>query len=520
MFKQPTNKSLTPTKLQSQNNSDEDISDNKGNKAQGENANYKANKQAALNSGNKTSMTQQTELQKGFVADRVEKINSNPLSPTPVKMPKAKAASRMRTLVSQNGQLGIQGVQNFASAVTHKLRNIQHDQEQQDSDDDSSDLSTILKELASTVKKLEKQLKKMDSKREELEGKVSMIQIVQDQEVLWLKEAMDKIDNNEDKIEALIGVVVRQDQQIQALTNQVNSAYANKCQKNILINSIPQTQGEDCFHEVVHFFKNTLKIQKKIAIKYAKRIGKGQHKPMLVKLVNVNEKADIFQSLDKLKEINKSRDRPFFITDQLPEAWVERKKYIHFLKQQNGRIPQEQRKKAVVKNNTLLLDDEEYKQPVQAPTVSQFLKLSPERRKIIRHLDIFKGEEKAEKDSIFIGYAAQVFSPKQEEDYYYHIKLLAPEATHIMCAYKFPGVDLMSTQGSIDDGEHAAGRNLLTLLNKQGCVNKALYVVRYYGGKNIGPQRFSLIETAAKSALEVLLHHERRMRQPPTDQEL
>lgn len=89
-----------------------------------------------------------------------------------------------------------------------------------------------------------------------------------------------------------------------------------------------------------------------------------------------------------------------------------------------------------------------------------------------------------------------------------------------MSAFKLPGIDFTKMQGSIDDGEHAGGRVLLKLLLREQAFNKAVFVVRYFGGKHIGPQRFNIIERVAESSLKELINHEARMRKPPTQEEL
>lgn len=419
--------------------------------------------------------------------------------------------NKNRMLVAKNGQLGLENAQH--------VQQIGDPQDREEKDEDSFTLTSILRELSTTVKKLERQLDKMETDRKATENKVSVIEIVQQQETAKVEWLRNQVENQQEKIDALIDTVVRQDQQIQTLTNQINSAYTVKNQKNIIINGIPETQGENCFHEVAHFLKHALGLDK-VQLKYAKRMGKGQYRPMLIRLANINDKSVIFQNIQKLKQFNQGKQRPYYITDQLPDAWAERKRFIHHLKQQNQKLPVTQQKKMEVKNNAIFFDDQEYKPPIRALTVSEFLNLSPERRKIIRNLEVIKGDEETKMESIFVGYATDIFSLKQVEDYYFHIRLLSPEATHVMCAYKLPGIDFTKVQGGIDDGEHGASRTLLNLLNKSMQVNKAVFVARYYGGRHLGPQRFACIENAANSALEKLKQHLVQMRKPPTQQEL
>lgn len=461
------------------------------------------------------------ETNKGYVAERVEKLNSNPSTPVQAsKMPKAKSSMKNRTLISQNGQLSMQGAQGFTSVLSQKLNEIETQQQTSQEHDLESDLTSILKELASSVKKLEGQLSRMESERKRTDQKVSAVEVIQQQESVKLRGVIDQIDDHDEKLQMLVGMVVRQDQQIQALTSQINSAHASRCHKNIIINGIVETQGENTIHEVAHFLKQTLKIQAKISIKFARRMGKGQYKPMLVKLQNANDKAVIFQNLDKLREINKSKDRPFFVTDHLPEAWAKRKRFFHHLKQQNRKLPQDQRYTTQVKDNNIFFNDQEFKPLLTVPTVSQFLGLSKERKRIIRDLQVIAGGEDTQKESIFISYASQVFSAKEAENYYYHVRLINPEATHLMCAFRLPGSDFIKSQGYVDDGEHGGGRLLMRLLNNGKHNNCAVFMARYYGGTHLGQQRFSIIEKVALIALKNLSTHVIQMRRPPTQQEL
>lgn len=454
------------------------------------------------NTVNTACFMEDTELARGLVADRVEKINSNPSTP---KMPKAPKSRKNQCV--QKGQPGIQAFtlqHGFNGSQQEKRPDTRSAEEERIQINTSGDVANLLRELNSTVKKMEQQLNRMEGQQQSTTTQVSQIEVIQQQEVVKLDAALQQMQVQDQKIQALIGVVVCQDQQIQALTNQVNSAYALKMNKNLIINGMPETQGEKCFHEVAHLFKHVLKIEQSIQVKYAHRLGKGQARPMSVKLANAADKMLIFQKFDKLKEANQGRDRPIFITDHLPDAWAERKRFIHFMKQQNKKLPKAQQAKIEVQRSQLKIDGKSYEPPVRAPTVSEFLNLAPEQRQIIRDLQVFKGSDEMKGNSQFIGYAVDIVNKAEVINYYYHVRLLVPEATHLMCAYKLPGVDLTESQGIIDDGEHGGGRVLMTLLNKEKHENRAVFVARYYGGQRLGAARFEYIEKAAVSALEAL----------------
>ncbi|KTW27603.1 uncharacterized protein T551_03102 [Pneumocystis jirovecii RU7] len=81
-----------------------------------------------------------------------------------------------------------------------------------------------------------------------------------------------------------------------------------------------------------------------------------------------------------------------------------------------------------------------------------------------------------------------------------HEKSLA-NATHNIWAYR-----LIKENGEIicdndDNGEKGAGSNLSYLLSSMDVKNVLLVVSRWYGGINLGPDRFKLINSCAKAAL-------------------
>ena len=53
-------------------------------------------------------------------------------------------------------------------------------------------------------------------------------------------------------------------------------------------------------------------------------------------------------------------------------------------------------------------------------------------------------------------------------------------------------------------GEHGAGRNLLQMLNEQEVYNKAIFVLREYGGIHLGQLCFALLKQVVATALSRL----------------
>ncbi|KAJ4377374.1 hypothetical protein N0V83_000199 [Neocucurbitaria cava] len=109
-----------------------------------------------------------------------------------------------------------------------------------------------------------------------------------------------------------------------------------------------------------------------------------------------------------------------------------------------------------------------------------------------------------EKKSIFLARVASVSSPAQAKQYVAHLLATdkkAARATHNMTAWRIKGPNDTSYQDCDDDGETAAGSRMLHLMQLMDVWNVMVVVTRWYGGILLGPDRFRIINTAAREAL-------------------
>ncbi|KAK3714011.1 hypothetical protein LTR37_008040 [Vermiconidia calcicola] len=109
-----------------------------------------------------------------------------------------------------------------------------------------------------------------------------------------------------------------------------------------------------------------------------------------------------------------------------------------------------------------------------------------------------------EKKSIFVARSAAVTSVDQAKQYLAH--LLATDrkvakATHNITAWRIRGENGTQYQDCDDDGETAAGGRVLHLLELMGVWNAMVVVTRWYGGVQLGPDRFRIINQTARDAL-------------------
>ncbi|XP_069587308.1 protein IMPACT [Ranitomeya imitator] len=121
---------------------------------------------------------------------------------------------------------------------------------------------------------------------------------------------------------------------------------------------------------------------------------------------------------------------------------------------------------------------------------------------------IFHGEPISDRRSTFQGHLAPVNSPGQVKEVLsklYENKKIA-SATHNIYAYRIYSVKTNTfVQDCEDDGETAAGKRLLHLMQILDARNVLVVVSRWYGGILLGPDRFKHINNCARNIL--IEHH-------------
>lgn len=460
---------------------------------------------------------------KGMVAARVNTINNSPLS-SPVtqdRLLKTRKKSKLKMVGAKGGKISVEEDTDEANMFSDKEdhgHDIDPEKGSQESGSDS--VISILKDLASTVKRLERKIDNMERDKKAEDKKVRKMLVVQQQDSAAITEMVKTVDQHDERIKSLTGIVIRQQQQIDELTHKLNSMYVGNNSKKLVINGLAQTQGENCFHEVTNFFKNVMKISTQIPLKMARRIGTGTDRPMLIKLKYFEHKTLIFQNFDKLKAANRSRSTPYYINDQLPEKWAERKRFIQHLKFQNAKLLQTQQHRIEVQRDQVSINGSEYEAPLKQPSIAEIMSLPHAKRAAIQAMELTEGKPENRDKCKFIGYAAEAFSVEQVRKQYLHLKMKHPEANHVVVAYRIPGTDFVNNQGFLDDGEHGGGRAILKVLFKEKMENTAVFVIRYFGGKHLGSARFLAIDKAAKAAIEAAREALRQARRLPTQEEL
>ncbi|KAL0489912.1 hypothetical protein AKO1_005443 [Acrasis kona] len=125
---------------------------------------------------------------------------------------------------------------------------------------------------------------------------------------------------------------------------------------------------------------------------------------------------------------------------------------------------------------------------------------------IHKNIHITSGEPKTVLKSKFIAHCAKINS---REEYGQMISELKNDkkiatATHNISAYRIQIGDELIEQKD-DDGENGASDQLLQMLQRFNLTNICVVVTRWYGGINLGANRFRAIRDVAYKVLQPLI---------------
>jgi hypothetical protein len=120
-------------------------------------------------------------------------------------------------------------------------------------------------------------------------------------------------------------------------------------------------------------------------------------------------------------------------------------------------------------------------------------------------IEILHGETLTDRKSVFQAHMARIHSEKEALQVLEVLKRdkKIARATHNMFAYRAFDVEKgAQVADNDDDGENAAGGKMAELLSMMGVNDVIVVVSRWYGGIQLGPDRFRHINNVARQILE------------------
>ena len=365
--------------------------------------------------------------------------------------------------------------------------------------------------------KLQDAERRYDEKVIELERKNEVAR----RKVRQINDKTEEVGIDQSKLEVMIDVIINQDNKIREMNKVITQLQARSMRQNIVISGLSEIKDEDCKQKAKEFFKENLKIKEEIDIEIAHRMGEGRNRPMVIKLRNQEDKAIIFKNSPSLKDQKNKDDKPYYVNDQLPDAITEHKRQIRLHLNDGKNRSDGQKPDMYIKQGVLYVDGYRYVKPFQPPTAIDMIQAPYTYRKEADKMKLHEGETIQERGSTFIGYAVEVDNIEEVKKAYFKMKKMHGQAEHIACSFRLPGCIGPKGQDMLDDGEYGSARVMLQYMKNQQMVNIALFMVRYYGGVKLGPQRFAMMIQSVKSAYEILVNtsFEQAENQPQIEQQ-
>ena len=310
-----------------------------------------------------------------------------------------------------------------------------------------------------------------------------------------------KMENIQKDMNVLVGIVQKQAMMIEHLQHKNEIAENKKIKNDIIIQGIEYDENDTEQHMkelVTDFFKHTMKIRKNVAIRSIEKLGKRKPPAVKVTLQHIKDKGVIFKCIKNIIDAKNNQDDPYYVNDNLTLEGQEIQRRNRYIKKKIADIPVTDQPKITFNKGKLHINNEEYKKKIGVPSVTDIM--DKENDEKIHKLYQTDGE-------LMINGACKFQAISQEVRTYDDVRCgyikachKHPDALHVVCAFNLPGHDI-HLQDFADAGELGAGRNLLELLTDNDITHRAIYVVRYYDGKQLGPSRFLSYEEATISAI-------------------
>ena len=328
-------------------------------------------------------------------------------------------------------------------------------------------------------------------------------------------------------------ILQRHGKQLESMNSKIAMLSAKSMENNVTISNLEgDTEKESVKQSVVEFFKKQLEIDaEEEEIYTAYRVGKlfkEKKRPrIVVARLKYRLKERIFDNIKNLKGKTNPGGAKYYINKQLPEQHIERnkriKEQIREQKDKEKKLPPGDKSTIEVKSKVVLVDSEPFREPLPKLEINDLFSDSAEKDKQAK-IQLFAADPITQECSNFMAYAVKVHQLHEVKRAYKKVRALHPVADHVVVAYS-----IKNHQGFQDDGEVAAGRKILQVMqdyvlgpspdeesdyendsqqwktpnpvSRDTPTNTAVFVVRECGPYQIGAARFACIKKIAKEAI-------------------
>lgn len=322
-----------------------------------------------------------------------------------------------------------------------------------------------------------------------------------------LQEIMEENLQLRDELDILKGVVHRITRQLDVANSKINTLLTKSMEDNLIftgiLDDLPKKDPRQQLHAFLYHKMHLTDIYDSDIISVY-RLGKpakdknraivAQCTPNLRRYIQKNQAA--------LKDQLNSQGGKFFINQQLPEAVSEQRREIREIikecKDKEDELPRSAKSTFTVKADKVFINGQLQRKKITPPTVQNLFPDEKEQERIDQvKFKLFHTEP--EHGSSF---KAAVFSPTAMQDVrraYVKLSQDYPTADHIAVACSVKGETAYQ-----DNGEHGSGFRILRCIKQASLDNVAIFIMRHYGGLNLGPRRFTIINELSRVATEYI----------------
>ena len=315
---------------------------------------------------------------------------------------------------------------------------------------------------------------------------------------------MQSVQQNESfRVKLLTAIVIRQDQKISELSNQVEQLRKEQKKPNMFIDGLVEKDSEiDASAHIAmvkSFFTKEMEIEETINIHQAYRVGSKNPRSMKIILQDPDDKKIIFSNISNLKGKKNVRQKLNFVYEDKISKEKEQRDYYRDLRRENEEKSTDERAQIRLKKGRIYIDNKVVTTDILVPTARDILTLDDSEIEEIHETKIHEAGTHQEDESEFYCYYKKVSSTAEIETGLAKMKIKYGDAMHIAVAYKLSKAGLRG-QGYVDDGEEGAGRAMLKELNSKNLEGLAVYTARYYGSKHLSKRRFEIYSKLAKKS--------------------
>lgn len=322
-------------------------------------------------------------------------------------------------------------------------------------------------------------------------------------------ENTSKVDfqNFKTKVELLSNVVIRLEEKLDEANGKLLDMQTCSMRKNVIISGLDESKNETNAQlqtKIEHFIKEKLQVEQEVPFKVYHRLNYtdgSECRPVIVKLTSVEHKILLLSHGPNLKGIRNQKNRSVYINEQLPDKYAEERRYAQLWLADNKNKSTEDQLQMKIHRNKLRINNQPYQRKVSPPSAAEILRMDSDELATARKAPTVLGDSKLVDGSEFISYAVAASNVEDIRMAYRKLRSKYADATHIVSAFRLDPANGPFNQEASDDGEHAAGRCLLKLLQDNQIVNAAVFIIRFYGGKHIGSARFDIFKQLAITAL-------------------